>query len=262
MMKAFAVFVLLVATHPLCLLGQDSTRYHSRWQTNLAFGSYMPLTTLLKNTDTDYLLEFDDRTSYIQLINAAYFFRRHWGIEFNFQFSSSSGMQKRDERFQQLMQSRYEYNYYVEPSFSTQTLASNYFSDKVERSYLGLIYRLEYKRFFIYPKFSLGFTSFKIDRGIAFLKEKNSNQVLKVTYAPNERVKDFGTVALSAKLGYKLSKRIYFNIDFLLAHFKTDITITKTTTDLNTEEFQEEKTDYKKNIFTMSLGAGLVFVLK
>lgn len=241
---------------------QDSLRYQSKWQVRPSFGITIPLTNLLKGDETDYLMAFDDQLYYCQVLSASYFFHKHWGVEFDFQISSSSSIRHRDDKFTRYVQSEYGNDYYVSPSTGANFDDSNVLSGDIQRGYLGLVYRLESNRFFIYPKFLIGVTSFYTDWGKAYLKEKNSNRVVMLHYSPSRMPNDHFTIASSVTAGYKLTKRVFLSVDVLASHYKTDITFVKTTTDLNSGETLREENAYKTNVFSLAVGAGLIIVIK
>ena len=241
--------------------GQDSLAYKSKWQTRLLFGTHIPMTKLLQGTETDYLFQYADNSYYWQILSVSYFFHKHWGLEFNYQAGTSSKIRQRGDNFTAFMQSEYNENYYVSPSTGALYDDFNFFSGDIERGYLGVVYRFETNKFYVYPKFAIGVTSFYTDWGGADLKEKNSNIEYKINYSSGKRPNDHFTLAPSVSFGYKIARRFYFNADITFSYYKTDIVYEKTTTNLYTNERTIEHFDYKKGISTLSLGAGLIFVI-
>jgi hypothetical protein len=164
--------------------------------------------------------------------------------------------------------SEYSNKYYVKPFTSAINAYDDYgdtfmevlIAGRISRGYLGLIYRIESDKFYVYPKFSVGISSFSSNWGGADLKEKNSNNEYKLYYSPGKFPSDNFTVAPSVSFGYKLTKRFYLNMDVLASYYKTNVIFEKTTT-LNALEIQRERIDYKKDIFNISLGVGLILVL-
>ncbi len=241
---------------------QNFGNYSAVWQTKPSFGYTLPLTKLLKGNVTDYLLEYDDMTVYWQVISLTCFFHRHWGIEFNYQANSSRNISKRADRFLEYQHAAYDTDYYVTPSTGASYDQFSIIGGDVERGYLGLIYRIEKGRFLFYPKLSIGVVSFYSDWGEAYLKEKNANTVLQLSYSSGQRPNDHFALATSATIGYKLSNRCFLNADVLVSRYKTDITYVKTTTDLNTGGQLFETIGYQKQIYNLCLGAGLIVVIK
>lgn len=241
---------------------QDSLNYKAKWQTRPNFGVNIPITKLLDGRIPGNLFEYGDNSIYWQVLTVSYFFHRHWGVDFNFQGMTSKNITKRADIFSEAMRLEYQGNYYVTPSTGASYNFINPFGGNFGRGFISLIYRYEKKRLFIYPKFSIGVNSIYIDWGEALLKQKNSNKLLKVSYESDIRPKDNFIMATSASFGYKLSKRFYFNLELMTSYYKTHITLTKKITDLNTTISTNEDIEYNKDIFTISIGGGLIFVIK
>ena len=127
---------------------------------------------------------------------------------------------------------------------------------------MGVIYRFETNKFYVYPKFAIGVTSFYANWGRVDLKEKNSNIQSRVSYSKgNYRPVDNFILAPSVSFGYKLSRRFFLNADIMLSHFRPNFVFEKTTTNLYTNESTVKYFDYKNGTSTLSLGAGLIFVI-
>ena len=255
--KLFILFSLGIFS--FSIYGQDSLAYKSKWQTKLLVGTNIPITKLYQGTETDYLLQYDDNSYYWQILSISYFFHKHWGLEFNYQAGTSSRIKQRGDKFMENTQLDYSDKYYVNPA--TGAIYNNGFWGDIERGYLGVIYRFETNKFYIYPKFAIGVTSFNTDWGRVDLKEKNSNIEYKVNYSSGKIPNDHFTFAPSVSFGYKIAKRFYFNADIMFSYYKTNIVYEKTTTNLYTSERTVEYFDYKKGISTLSLGAGLIFII-
>ena len=261
--KLLLIFFLFgVFANNIC--GQDSLAYKSKWQIRLLAGADLPITRISQGTETDNLLQFDNSAFYLQPmypITISYFFSKHWGAEFNMQGSISRKARNRSDRFVADMQSQYGDRFYVNATSTgdTDLDLSDVFSG---RSFLGIIYRYETDKYYVYPKFSIGLTDFSTDRGNVSLKEKNSNNEFRISYSSGDKLfKEYFTLAPSVSFGYKLSKRFFLNADIMFSHFKTDFQYKKTTTNSLTNESTIEYFDYKKGISTLSLGAGLIFVI-
>jgi hypothetical protein len=195
------------------------------------------MTKLLQGAETDYLFQYDDNSIYWQILSISYFFHKHWGLEFNYQAGTSSKIRQRGDKFAANMQSQYGDRYYVTSGASVMYDDDfNFFSGDIERGYLGVIYRFETNKFYAYPKFAIGITSFYADWGRADLKEKNSNIQCQVGYSKGKyRPVDNFTIAPSVSFGYKLSKRFYLNADIMLSYYKTNIVYEKRFTNFYTD---------------------------
>jgi hypothetical protein len=238
----------------------QADNYMSWGQCRPNFGTNIPLTKFLKGETTDDLLSYDDRSYYLQYLSFAYFFDQHWGAELTIHPSTSQNISGRSERFIKSVTKEYEADYYVTPSSGGENSDDNIFTGGITRSYLGVIYRFEIKRFMIYPKVFGGITSFTADWGKAILKQKNSNTILQLDYNTEKRPQDNFTIASSVTCGYKLTENIAVNVDVLFSHYKGHSTFIKKITDLNSEKSTEQEYTYRNNIYTLSIGAGLIIL--
>jgi len=241
--------------------GQETYVYKSNWQTKALFGANVPITKLLQGAKTDDLLQYNDHYFYWQPISISYFFHKHWGLEFNYQIGHSQRIRKRADNFETVMRSEYSDKYYVYPKTEDVVITSS-FTGVIERGYLGLIFRFETDKMYVYPKLSIGITSFCSDWGRVDLKEKNSNNEYKISYSSEERPYVYFTFAPSVSFGYKLFHRLYINADIMLSHCKTNIVFEENFLNLYTKEKTVKYFDYKKDIFSLSFGGGLIYIMR
>jgi hypothetical protein len=255
----YRIFIsLLICLQTIHTYSQDTLRYNSKWQIGASINSYAQMTPFFKGAATDHLIEFDKSTLCSQL-SLSYFFHKHWGIGIDLLAGSSINTAQKAGHFTESMQSQYERDYYV-----TTSTGENYGRSKfnIERGYFNVIYRLESARFFIYPKLAIGVISFYSNWGQAYLKRKNANDVIEISYTPNKIPQDYFTIATSASTGYKLSKRIFLNIEPLISFHKTGLTYTQTTTDLNSKQSVMDIISYKRNALSVAVSGGVIVVLK
>lgn len=245
----------------ICSYAQDMTNYKSRMQLKAGYGINAPMSKLLRGEVTDNLLTYDDHSVYYQF-SCTYFLPKNLGIELAFQTNRSKNIKENTTNFLSSMQSAYGVNYFI-----TATNTYDFYGKidelaTTQRGYLGLVYRFESKRFFVYPKLSLGITSFYTKSVELYLKERGYNKINKVTYITAPSYTDYFTLAPSATFGYKLSKRFYLNLDVFTTYFNAKFNYTKTVTDLSSGEsiLEEQHYNYKKHVFAMGFGFGIIMV--
>jgi hypothetical protein len=241
--------------------GQDSLAYKSKWQIKTLVGTNVPITKLLQGKTVDYLLIYDDHLFYWNE-SISCFFHKHWGLELNFQLEGSKKLNSRADNFITSVQSEYDDKYYVQSETSGMYDKFHFFNGDIGQFSLGVVYRLEINKFYAYPKLLIGMISFTIDEGHANVKEKNSNYEYKVSYSGNRTQNNNFIITPSVSFGYQIIKRLYVNADIMFPYFKTNIVFEKEFTNLYTKEKTVEYFDYKKNIFTFSLGAGITYVMR
>ncbi len=244
------------------IYGQKTAAYKSKWQTRALVGTTIPVTKLLQGTEADYLLQYDDHSYYWQIPSITCFFHKHWGLEFNFQAGTSRGIKNRADHFMERMHSDYSDKYYVRPETGASSSDLTLFYGDITRGYLGIVYRWETDKFYVYPKLSVGGISFSTDWGHAGLKEKNSNNEYNLSFSTKAASDFYFTLAPSVSFGYKIFNWFYFNADITLSYYKTDILLEKKFTNLVTRKGSVEYMDYKTEVVTLSLGAGLILVMR
>lgn len=264
-MKHFVFLFIAISLFADCAAQTSLAPYHSKWQLKQAFGYNFPSTRLLKEEITDYLVDYGESGVYWQPLSGTHFFSKHWGIEFSFRLNHSKNTTKRTDRFISEMTSAYP-DYYPQIITSSMYDHSSIVDGDIQTGTLGCIYRFETERLFIYPKLAIGVTSFFSDYGIASLKEKNTNNVIQVAYAPEDALgstpNDFFTVATSSAMGYKLSKRFYVNADVSLSWYRANFGFIKSVSNRYTGQRTEETITYRKHLFNVSSGAGIIFVIR
>lgn len=260
------IFLVCVPASHLCGQQKPSTKPSTRvleWQLKPAAGYNIPLTRLFRGDVTDQLIKYDDQSFYWQVLSLTLFFHKHWGVSFHFQANASGKISSRDERFRQLLQTEYGSDYYITHSSIDDLNKFNVVTGHFDRGYLGVIYRVESNRFFIYPQLSLGVSSFYTDIETIRLKEKTTNNRMDLYYSAGDRpAKDHFTIAASMAAGYKLNKWLYLNLDVMASWYKANFTYTKTTLDVVSRQSVQEETRYKQDMLGLSVGAGLIISLK
>ncbi len=169
------LIILCIALLPLAqAYAQLSKPYSSRWQTRIVFGADIPIKKFLRGDVTDYLLGYDNNSGYLQFFNSSLFLSKHWGIDAGYQIQTAYAGD-REASFLRGIEAEYGNAYYVTGFISD-------YGDTQGRGNLGVVYRYESKRFMVYPKFSIGFTTFGTNDATAYLKEKNTNNIVELKY--------------------------------------------------------------------------------
>ncbi len=249
------LIILCVALLPLAqAYAQLSKPYSSRWQTRIVFGADIPIKKFLRGDVTDYLLGYDNNSGYLQFFNSSLFLSKHWGIDAGYQIQTAYAGD-REASFLRVVEAEYGNAYYVTGFISD-------YGDTQGRGNLGVVYRYESKRFMVYPKFSIGFTTFGTNDATAYLKERNTNNIVQLKYNAKRFSSIPFTLIPSVSLGYRVFNRFAVNVDIAGAYFRSNISYTKQTQDLlYTEASSTEKLPIKRTALTLSIGLGLVFTI-
>jgi hypothetical protein len=251
-------FSLSIVANSVC--AEESWAYQSKVQFRILAGANIPITNFLQGTYVDNLFDYADKSAYRQIISATIFFHKHFGVEFNHQPSGSPKIRKRENNFFEAVRSKYGNDYYINIMYQDMYNSHGDFlwQAYMPRTFLGLVYRFETEKFYVYPKVSIGMQTIYSDTSRFELKKKNSNHVYELFYSSGGRHRSF-ILAPSVSLGYKLHKNIFLNADIMYSRFKPNIVFQKRFTNLYTQESTVEFFEYKRNVSTLSLGLGLIF---
>jgi hypothetical protein len=242
--------------------GQTDKDTYPKLYLKPAAGFNIPLTRLMKGDFIDNLIAYDDNASYWQLISAIYMVSKNWGVELNYMAGTSGRNSVRADAFNAGVTNRYGNEYFVFPDNGADYFYKDIKVNDIERGCLGVVYKMEKGNFVFMPRLFVSVTSFYTDWGRAYLKEKNTNLVLKVDFSAGKRPRDHFAVAPGFTFAYKLSNRIMFNIDMLYTSIKTDIKFIETTTNQLTGNIKQTgEYDYSKRLKTFTVGGGLIIVL-
>jgi len=236
--------------------GQDLLDYKSKWHIRILVGGNIHMTKFLQDDEVDYVLQYNDRSYYLQPLSGSYFFHKHWGVGLNLRVGGNSKIGKRTDDFIAKVQSKYGHNFYISAKTSET-------KEVFHQGYIEIIYRFETNKFYIYPTLSIGGTAIYTNHWQAHLKEKNSNNEYGLFLSTKKKSSNglFFTLAPSVSFGYKLSKRIFLNADVMFSYFRPNFMFEKEFINLYTRESAMEYFEYKKNIFTLGLGGGVIIVI-
>ncbi|MES2388818.1 MAG: hypothetical protein V4543_12525 [Bacteroidota bacterium] len=263
-MKKQAILFILTLLYSFCACAQeDDWSYSSKWQYRPVVGADFGIgPQTLKTAFKNNLGAYQDRSVYIHLFNLTYFFSKHWGIEANEEICFSDYIKVNGEDFKADLKTAYGDNYYaVLPESATHFKPLIYGGHSL-RLNAGLIYRIENRRWYFYPKLSIGSTSFDITPSWVYLKEKNTHKILNVK--TNDKFKyssDVFTMGLSASGGYKLAKQFFLNLDLGVTYCEPHFSYTRKLEDVETGmSLSEQEIDLKGSTFNFKWGAGLILV--
>lgn len=257
MTKTILIVQLLLFT--LICKGQDSLNYRNKiqWKTMASYN--IPINKMAKGAITDPFISYADHSITWQLFSFTYFFCKHWGVEANIQLGGSTNkLYDPNNDLQNDLSPKFP-NHYVTVPYTYWDINSNPPLSEFTRANLGILYRFEKNRFVFYPKIAVGLTSFSTYSAEAYLKQKNANDVFRVTYlSKGTFAQNNFTISASSTFGYRLSKKLILFIDVSTSIFKPQLYYSATMTNLNTGVSTIEKYDYEKNVSNLSLGTGLI----
>ena len=238
---------------------QDSTFQKWYWQPNYGFN--IPLSSFEQGGFTDYLMALSDQSQYWQLIQASYFWSPHWGIEAGVQANDSRAIFDRYQDFQDESQNEFGDQYFVDPIAGSEFTAFNFLTGNFQHGYLGIVYRKETIKWIWLPSFRMGLSSYQADWGQQLLKEIDANKVRTIRYQPDEINQDRFYVGLAFTAGYRIMKNLHLSLNSQFNYFQTNTLFEISDRDHITDETTRRFRRYNNNIYSLSLGIGLVVAL-
>ena len=231
---------------------EEGSAYKSKLLFKASYGLNIPFNNMHLNRETDYLIEYNERTQIIPSISALFFIKKHWGVELNLKFPTLKEKGKAEESFKNFANNKYNENYFVNASVPSYSMHDPLVT-------FGIAYRLETDKMYLFPKLAFGGTPIDIRRGEIQLKEKNTNNAYRVLYSGGAYETVF-TVAPSISGGYKLTKRFWVDFSVTASYFRPNFSFDKTFTNLYTNEVEREQIRYKKNMFDTYISLGVTYI--
>lgn len=258
-MKRAATLLVLMAL----FLGASGQAIYKEFSTRLikfSTGYTFPLSTLLNGEITDHLINYQDNSSYVQLISASFYLTPEIGMELSYQGCYGDNLHRRYNNFFNEIDEIYgEDNYFT--GKKGENIYRNNVNNNFSRGFVSIVYRIEKEPYFIIPKLGLGFTSIPSDWSEITLKEKNTNLYQRIRFDTDRISGDIFTFAPGVSAGFRIYRHILFTVDWQYSLFRSNFSYTKESTDLYTNQKQVEIIGYEKFIHSMSVGAGIVFEL-
>lgn len=260
MMKTnIAIFALL-----LCVFSskaQTFQDYQSKFQFQFGLGVSAALVNMFEGSETDNLIQYQQFAPNLRIFSGSFFPKKRWGVNFSFDAFDMQAMNGDDKmkKFNDYLQATYSDKYHISTQYDLED------SNKEEidlatigRGILGVIYRIEKDRYFIYPQASIGLNTFNINNAKITLRERNSNMIEVINYDSKLKNSSLLSYHLSAKGGYKLNKVLWAHADVMLSYFRPQFSFTETRYNQTLNEHQSPIIhEYKKVQPSISLQVGL-----
>ncbi len=252
MIKKITFFIFLFYTFQI--FGQDSENDLSKWHVNLGLNTHIAISKFDQGIPTDFLFDHGRQTFYPQLsFYGSYFFKPQWGGILKGNVGLPATKNSRNSDFENSIKEYYQDQFFV--TANTGALYDQY--ENAEGVYFGIIHRKRKGKWVYLPQLLIGATSFRLDRGNVYLKEKNTNTIFQISYSSEKSVRDFFTVTPAFSVGYNFAKKWIINFDFLYGFFHMNIDIDEEKRNTFTEEIELQTITYKKNMHFINLGCSI-----
>lgn len=264
-MKKIIVLSLLVVISGIQVFAQDGP-YASQIAINAGLGILTPVHTTFENGQlSDKLVGYKNTMVYWQTISGSYYFRKRLGVRIDLQLGFPNNPVAQRGAFESLILQEFGRDqYYVveNPAFEPLHSSNAYIWGTFMA---GVVYRIEGLRWYCYPRISAGYSTIGVRDRDAYLKRKNSNEIIHVSYVRNVDLSVTSSFNLLAgfSTGYKLTNRLYVNADFSLMQSESDIQFTRSVVNVSNAQTLEESTiDYPNSILNFNANIGAVLVLR
>ena len=239
---------------------QDADDEFPQYTYQFGGGYSFPLAGIKENALTDYLIQYRAKAAYFQPITSTWFLNERFGWEINYLYFTSNDLVGRKYDFYNGLEESFGTDYYIravprnnDPEYDA---TDDYFSAS-----FGLVYRIMYPSYSILPKILLGYTEISVDKYDVLLKERGSNQYLKLRYAAYPPA-SFLTLSGAVTFSRRIYRHIHLALDLRYTYFKPGIVYDVEEYNLYTNQTTREEINYKKGVHAISIGGGLLFDLK
>jgi hypothetical protein len=226
-----------------------------------SFGTTLSLSSLMIGEITDHLIEFQDNYNHTQLLSLSYFFNKRLGIELYYQWCDGNNIDSRDNHFNHELEDIYGTEYYLTTENNPIPM-TNMVSNRFDRGFASLVFKLEKNKYCLIPKFHLGFTTIPLERSEVLLKTINTNEYLRLNFDTDAEKNFYLTVGPGVSVGRRFFNHILVTLDFQYNYFRPNFSYTIEIRELYTSTVTTKINDYKKNIHSVSLGIGFAFEMR
>jgi hypothetical protein len=247
----------------LCVRGfaqqNAAEQFGPRWQTKISYGVNIPLRAVPRfGNPVDDLISFNNEGAYWTLHSSSYFFTSRFGVEFTIN-GNTSGRISNDMSFTNRLYQTYQPEYFVKETFSSGEYGSSVLDPEITSIYFGPVFSYRAGRFIWTPKFLIGGMYSYNQSGRATLKQRNSHNVLLISYDAKKRRNANILISPAMSFGYQIGKRWRINADLAYTLSPINVIVTEETRNIVTETAEVRHFKYDKWLQTLSLGMGVAY---
>jgi|GEM_PF-1504468 len=213
----------------------------STYFTSFALGGSVPLVKP-GNTPTGSLMLYSSDV-YVQPFAMDIFVYKKWGFEINFKvhpapFGFAYG-------YDTAYGYKTRFDYYIESKYANKYYDSvtdiSYASNSVINALTGPAYKFTKGRVLVVSKMLFGINTFGFNTGKAMLQEKNGDDLIDVTYTPQQKKKVSFAISPGLSVSYRAAKRLGANLD--ISYYRSSVS----------NSYTEESYSHKTNQTTVSV---------
>jgi hypothetical protein len=254
-MRRIILFLLLI-----CIITETTAQDNykpPKWAARFSTGILTPNNNTYFGHITDDLVGLEGNSWYLQFVYS-YFFAKKWGVEFSFLSTSNEQLIYSYDRFSNSVIDRYGSNYFS--TLSRDGLYNDSFG--LLKVTFGPVYRNDKERVNYTLRMFVGTTTINTPMSSAILKEKGTNSIMDAKWSAGFETQDFFTLNPSLSAGYRISKRLMISIDLNTWIYKMNFSYDETIKNLISKEVTLTKYLYNDLIGEVSIGVGMMIIIK
>lgn len=241
----------------LNLCAQDKTVEISRWSISTHFSYTFPISKFKNDIFTDHLMTYDDHHFSIQQIGINYFINENIGVCLNVLGNTYRYQNRWESKVIDVLNKEYGHQYFI-----SNLPDENPFTNGLNSSYyIGFFYNKKIKKISLRPSLQIGFNYFASQQLNVFLKEKNTNTLLHLSYLPeNGKYNQYQFSILPSLITeFNASDRFSINFNTQFRVFRTKFDYEEQLRNTYTEETNSKSHNYHKVVCSFSFGIGVSY---
>lgn len=255
-MRYFILIIFLLCTNTIFCSAQDPIK-PMKWLVRSSADLTIPLSKTNYGYITDNLSDNKIGTFGWQIISFTRFFN-NLGVEMSITANFNPHQRNSFDRFSNAVNAKYSDGYFAD--ISSGCIYNE--PPNIEKFSMGPVYKLQKRRIIYIFRFLMGSTSFYTNFGSAILKEKGTNTILDIHWSPGAVPNDFFTLNPSITTGYRVTKRLFLNLDLNYWVYNMDFTYKETIKDINSKNIITTDYHYRNLVNELNIGIGLMITLK
>lgn len=207
-------------------------------------------------------LAINNEGFYIQFLSATLFLHKNWGVELSVKMNPGTTSYMYDTvygyktPFSNQLRKLYGDQYFV------ATTEVNWDAGPNVNLMAGPVYKIIKGRFMFIPKLLFGMNTFGFNRGYAYLKEKNGNEIIDKSYIPSNSNKTTFAISPGFTASFRFAKKWGANIDLNYYRSSVSNTYTEKTFSYKTQMSSTSIVSQSAVMQSMNIGAGISLLIK
>lgn len=254
-MKTYLVLIALCLSVNVAM-AQKKALYRQRVIFNHGISYSLPFNKISTNSVADKLTTVNDKGFGIQFFSFNWFVKENFGVELLLHGTTNSTEKKRQKEFVSQVEGQFTSQYYTDMAYIFEFEQS--LSIKKFTAALGANYKIERHKFTCIPKFFVGVLATEQMSVMArFMKERNTNNVMRLDYEGQPHSKGRLLLAPAATLMYRFNNILGVSFNAFYWWHNADVNYSETITDIATDKATINRLSNDKTLHGLNLGLSL-----